>query len=157
MKNSSFAEQMAALNRRLDGHSSERKPSSSVPIEGLTERRIAQEIVRNGKHSSINIKLAPSSSIYLDVNPTDNFSKEMQDASLLKLGGNNVHAFSMKVKSVDKYNKSVAETENSFAHPVGFTSKCLGQPSDCRGPWASSSNIYNDTEELEEDDDEDVV
>ena len=155
MQNSSFAEQMAALNRRLDGHSSERKPSS-VPIEGLTERRIAQEIVRNGKHSSINIKLAPSSSIYLDVNPTDNFSKEMQDASLLKLGGN-VHAFSMKVKSVDKYNKSVAETENSFAHPVGFTSKCLGQPSDCRGPCASSSNIYNDTEELEEDDDEDVV
>ena len=67
-----------------------------------------------------------------------------------------MHAFSMKVKSVDKYNKSVAETENSFAHPVGFTSKCLGQPSDCRGPWASSSNIYNDTEELEEDDDEDV-
>jgi hypothetical protein len=55
MKNSSFAQQMAALNRRLDGHSSsERKPS--VPIEeGLTERRIAQEIVRNGKHSSINI------------------------------------------------------------------------------------------------------
>ena len=68
----------------------------------------------------------------------------MQDASLLKLGGN-VHAFSMKVKSVDKYNKSVAEIENSFAHPVGFTSKCLGQPSDCREPCASSSNIYNDT------------
>ena len=57
MKKSSFAEQLAALNRRLDGHSSERKPS--VPIEGLTERRIAEEIVGNGKHSSIYIKLAP--------------------------------------------------------------------------------------------------
>jgi len=46
MKNSSFAEQMAALNRRLDGRSLEKKPS--VPIVGLAERRIAQEIVRNG-------------------------------------------------------------------------------------------------------------
>jgi hypothetical protein len=112
--------------------------------------------VRNGKHSFINIKLAQLSSIYLGVNPTDNIPKEMVDASLLKLGGN-VRAYSMKVKSVEKYNKSVAETEKSFAHPVGFTSKCLGQPSDCRGPWASStSNVYNDTEELDDDDEEDV-
>jgi len=99
--------------------------------------------------------IASLSSIYLDVYPTDNIPKEMRDASLQKLGGN-VHAFSMKVKSVEQYNQTIAETENSFAHPVGFTSKCLGQPSDCRGPWASSSKIYDDTEEFEEDEEEDV-
>ena len=66
-----------------------------------------------------------------DLDLTDNLSKEMQDDSFHKLQGNK-KAFSMKVQSTEDYNRSVTAVENSYAHPVGFTSKSLGLPSDCR-------------------------
>jgi hypothetical protein len=89
--------------------------------------------------------------------PTDNLSKEMQDDSFHKLQGNK-KAFSIKVQSTEDYNRSVTAVENSYAHSVGFTSKSLGLPSDCRGPsWTSSSNFEEDDDgELDDEEEEDV-
>lgn len=60
----------------------------------------------------------------------------------------------LKIKSTEDYNRGVMEFENSFAHPVGFSSNILGQPSDCRYVMSSSSS--NKIEEFDEEEDEEI-
>ena len=83
---------------------------------------------------------------------TGNLTAEKQGESLLKLQQNR-SAFTLKIKSTEEYNRGVMEFENSFAHPVGFSSNILGQPSDCRYLSSCSSNKI---EELDEEEDEDI-
>lgn len=83
---------------------------------------------------------------------TGNLTAEKQGESLLKLQQNR-SAFTLKIKSTEEYNRGVMEFENSFAHPVGFSSNILGQPSDCRYLSSCSSNKI---EEFDEEEDEDI-